>query len=118
MRFDSDSRKKVLAMTMATALLFWFPFPCRANGDMQCGNTWLEYEPTLVQLRGMLSAEQVYGPPGFGENPLADKKQTIYVLTLTSGINVHGRADDALNASSFRCVTKLQIVFPNDPVLL
>jgi hypothetical protein len=55
----------------------------------------LTYAPTKVTLEGVLSKEERYGPPNFGENPATDAKVHIYVLHLVRPVDVKGDSDAA-----------------------
>ena len=44
-------------------------------------------------LTGVLSREGFYGPPGFGESPAQDSKDTFFILHLFEPINIRARPD-------------------------
>ena len=70
------------------------------------------YESKVVELEGVLGQEQRFGPPNYGESPLTDEHLNIYVLNLSSPINV-GTEDtfSELNDSQVLDVSKVQVVF-------
>lgn len=70
---------------------------------------WLEYEPTVVTLKGRLILASDYGAPNFGENPKEDKKEEYYLLELDTPINVKGDPKSDYNLDSFMNISKIQI---------
>ena len=90
------------SLTMA-ALLFAATLPARAA---DC----LAYEPAKVTLTGVVTLAQGFGPPGFGEDPAHDKKETYALLTLDRPACVSGGADasdeDVAAIGAFQLVSK------------
>ena len=90
------------SLTMA-ALLFAATLPARAA---DC----LAYEPAKVTLTGVVTLVQGFGPPGFGEDPAHDKKETYALLTLDRPACVSGGADasdeDVAATGAFQLVSK------------
>lgn len=74
---------------------------------------WLEYEPTVVELKGRLSVETFFGPPNFGENPESDTKENSWILLLDNPINIRAKTEtDAILGPSIKDVQRLQLVLP------
>lgn len=76
----------------------------------------LHYEPVVVQLSGTVKIENHYGPPGFGATPKTDRVLAVAILVLDSPVNVVGNPPDPrsrlqLDSTSFRAVTRMQMVF-------
>lgn len=70
------------------------------------------YEPTVTTLTGVVKNDRLfYGPPGFGENPKVDAKETPERLVLDAPIDVKPTKDDHDN-EAVASVKELQIV-PN-----
>jgi len=90
------------SLTMA-ALLFTAILPARAA---DC----LAYEPATVTLTGVVTLAQGFGPPGFGEDPAHDKKETYALLTLDKPACVGGGKDpsdeDVAAIGAFQLVAK------------
>jgi hypothetical protein len=53
---------------------------------------WVPYEPSKTQLTGRIMIESKYGPPGYGEDPIRDRKVRIYVLKLRIPIGARASA--------------------------
>ena len=69
----------------------------------------VHYEPAVVRLSGLLSLEEHYGPPNFGETPDVDVSERIIVLKLDSPIVVTADPSDGANRDSFSNVKKVQL---------
>jgi hypothetical protein len=54
-----------------------------------------KYDQAGIRLRGKLRERRVYGPPGYGETPKEDSRNTIFVLSLSQAITV-GPLSDAV----------------------
>ncbi len=74
-------------------------------------HTIYKFEPAVSTLTGILKAQVFYGPPGYGESPKIDKKETAFILNLTKPITVIADPDDedGLNSTT-QNVTKIQLV--------
>ena len=70
----------------------------------------LRYEPATVMLPGIVSLRNGFGPPGFGEDPAHDSKESWYVITLDSPICVRASPNDLLNGEAESDVMEMQIV--------
>ena len=71
----------------------------------------LQYEPAVVELRGIVALEQHFGPPCYGESPQTDSVELIAVILLDEPVSVEGDADpQSLNGTSYTDVRKLQLV--------
>jgi hypothetical protein len=53
----------------------------------------LKYEPAHVSLTGRVAIRQVFGPPGFGEDPAHDRKESQAFLELRAPICVEQGPD-------------------------
>lgn len=62
-----------------------------------------------VTLHGVLSSKQVYGPPGYGADPVHDEKQTVLLLTLKEPICIRGEIEDALNGTAADDIRVLEV---------
>lgn len=73
---------------------------------------WLEYEPTVVELKGKLITKMFYGPPNYGENPDTDSKEEFAILVLRKPVNVHGIPDSysGYERMSVNHVREMQLV--------
>jgi hypothetical protein len=69
----------------------------RASTDTQ---SRLKYDTPGIQLDGILSERKVYGPPGYGETPAKDKRETILILKLRHSISVEPAAGAEANGSA------------------
>lgn len=67
------------------------------------------FEPNISTLEGTLVTKTFYGPPGYGENPDTDTKETAYILELNKDISVLAQAKDAINTSQSG-IKEIQIV--------
>jgi Domain of unknown function (DUF4431) len=73
--------------------------------------SWLQYEPSVVELQGNLTEVDEFGPPNFGENPNLDTKVRVPILVLSEPINVRGDPASQLNAESFKGIRDIQLIF-------
>jgi hypothetical protein len=71
------------------------------------------YEPARTTLEGKVYIFDAFGPPGFGENPEADAKETYFGLTFISPICVRGRPGDPVNSQTEWHVGVVQLVVPD-----
>jgi len=62
----------------------------------------LPYEPATVTLTGKLSTGRGYGPPGFGEDPRHDAKETFAQVTLDKAACVNGGTDTNEDVAAIR----------------
>ena len=75
-----------------------------------CPDSWLGYEPAVVELAGALRQVQKYGPPNYGESPATDQKVQVPILVLSSPVNVRADSASEVNTESFQCVREVQLV--------
>lgn len=102
-----------IAVKRATAfvlLLLSWGISCGASGPSQEGR-WVSYEPTVIELAGMLTVSMEFGPPNYGEDPETDERLKIHVLVLSEPMNVRGDPDAEVNIESVRGVTEVQLIF-------
>jgi hypothetical protein len=74
---------------------------------------WLDYEPSVVSLKGKLVVKRYYGPPNFGENPKTDEKEDMPVLLLSEPVNVRGKNESgpaAIDDESVKNVREMALV--------
>ena len=60
--------------------------PIRRPHTPDCVSVW----PERVELRGTISVEVHPGPPGYGETPAEDRRDSIVVLTISAPLAVCG----------------------------
>jgi hypothetical protein len=84
-------------------------FACVASAQ---GQTFLSYEPEVVELDGQLIVESKYGPPNFGEQPKTDQKVRVALLVLRSGVSMLPADDDGPNRSVHH-IKQIQLAFSN-----
>jgi hypothetical protein len=77
------------------------------------GGGCLSYEPAQVQLSGKVSRKEAYGPPGYGEDPAHDKRESYLVLALTAPICVNADPKSPVNNESETDVREVQLVYPS-----
>ena len=58
-----------------------------------------QYDTPGIRLEGTLVQPKVYGPPGYGETPSQDARETILVLKLSHPIDVKPTANAQANGS-------------------
>ena len=58
------------------------------------------YDSAGIKLEGILMERKVYGPPGYGQTPSWDTRDTIFVLKLSQGISVEPAANAEANGSA------------------
>lgn len=70
---------------------------------------WESYEPEIVELSGVLTLQERFGPPNYGETPEIDARLTIPVLELSTTLNVRGDPGSELNIESVEGVREVQL---------
>jgi hypothetical protein len=93
--------KGVLA-TMAVAVLFMGHFgACEAtqNTASETASSY-HYDSAGIRLEGTLIERKVYGPPGYGETPAKDERDTHLILKLSHAITVEPTANAEANGSA------------------
>ncbi|HKO14018.1 MAG TPA: hypothetical protein VJV22_18765, partial [Acidobacteriaceae bacterium] len=74
------------------------------------------YDTPGVDLSGVLLQRNVYGPPGYGETPLKDSRQKIYVLRLSKSISVepapNAEATGSASLDTAENVREIQLFVP------
>lgn len=107
-----------IAMTLAETriaalLLTGFLMPvvaCSASSASDDGR-WLPYEPTVVELRGILEIQMEFGPPNYGEDPATDARLEVPMLLLESPVSVRGDPYDQTDNATVTNMRKLQLIF-------
>src|SRR5687768_17168845 len=92
-------------------LLFSFQNSNSRQQKTKPSRTDYYFEPAVSTLTGTVKAQVFYGPPGYGESPKIDKKETAYILHLSKPITVIADPadEDGLNSTT-KNVTKIQLV--------
>jgi len=62
-----------------------------------CADEVYHFESAVVELTGKLVTKVFYGPPGYGEDPKVDSKETVAILQLTKPIRVVADKKDQFN---------------------
>jgi len=73
---------------------------------------WLDFEPSVVELSGILAIEVHLGPPTYGEQPKRDRKLRVPVLKLSQPVNIRGNPASELNVETRENVKEVQLSFP------
>jgi hypothetical protein len=100
-------------VTHVTALVLLFlswGLACGASGSSE-EERWVSYEPTVIELSGMLMVSMKFGPPNYGEDPETDERLKVPVLVLSEPLNVRGDPDAQVNIESVRGVKEIQLIF-------
>lgn len=113
-------RSKLIALIFIMALTALFTF-CHAQ-EKAVPNKATEpayrYDTPGVTLEGKLMARRVYGPPGYGETPAKDSRDTILILKLVQPITTRPLADvtpkNNPNSESFEHVREVQLFLSRD----
>lgn len=71
----------------------------------------LPLSPVHLTLRGRVRREVHLGPPGYGENPKTDDRDTIYVLALSDSVRVCGDVEVSRDIKPI-AVTTVQLLSP------
>ncbi len=69
----------------------------------------LHYEPEKLTLTGRVVYRTFYGPPGYGENPKTDSRETQDILLLESPVDVIATGNDPTDQPE-RKVTRITLV--------
>ncbi len=77
------------------------------------GKVWLQYEPNISELSGMLKKEKKYGPPNYGETPHEDKLIEVWMIRLDLPINVKGDGNSQTNTETIEGIKEIQLVLPD-----
>lgn len=64
---------------------------------------------TPVALSGVVTFEDHFGPPNYGESPETDAHETAYILNLLAPMDVVGGNSDDINPDNFDRVTQIQM---------
>lgn len=74
--------------------------------------------PAAVRLSGVVKTETRLGPPGYGETPSRDKKVTIFVLHLSTPVDVCADTTSGVLHPALDRVAAMQLTGRLDPVEL
>jgi hypothetical protein len=89
--------------------IFFYGFSSYADTPEVITGAWYSYEPSVVNLAGVLMEKLVYGPPGYGETPQKDRKINIVFFELTNPINLKADPADLRDMDDRTGVTEIQI---------
>jgi hypothetical protein len=102
MRIEKQwSARSRSALAVVVASLFSFA-PAGVSQQRVVANdgTSFKYDTPGIRLEGLLLERKVFGPPGYGETPAKDTRETILVLKLSHPIDVAPAADAEANNSA------------------
>lgn len=92
--------------------IFSLILACGIAGIVPAGTSvWLEYEPSISELRGTVVTREHYGPPNFGETPDIDKKESVPILVLKEPVSVRGNPRSVTDQETERNITEIHLVF-------
>jgi hypothetical protein len=117
-----NRRNKCSSVVVGMAvLLLGVPGACTAQKETSTVVAALyRYDTVGVRLEGTLIERKEYGPPGYGETPAKDEKDTILVLKLSSPITVQPTANAEVSGSAsldtVKDVHELQLYIPQSKV--
>jgi len=108
------------ALVMAV-LLSGCPVACSAQKVPPTGVvTSYTYDTAGVRLEGTLIERKEYGPPGYGETPSKDVRETIFVLKLPTPISVQPTTNADANGSAsldaVKDIREVQLFIPKPQV--
>lgn len=110
----SIASRCVLAIAGTGVLLLGQPATCFAQ--KATGRSVLpryEYDTPGVRLEGRLIERKVYGPPGYGETPAKDERDTILILRLRRVITVRplpdAKAKNSASLGTARNIREVQL---------
>jgi hypothetical protein len=83
---------------------------CLASMGHGLGAKELRFEPAVVRLSGVITLQNHFGPPNWGEDPKNDEKVTIAVLRLDAPIDVIGDPASDINTETVRSIRRVQLV--------
>src|ERR1700759_2153018 len=100
-KLSSARPRSVLAVVVVSPFLFSFPPASVSQQRVVVSNgTSFKYDTPGIRLEGLLLERKVFGPPGYGETPAKDTRETILVLKLSHPIDVVPAADAEANNSA------------------
>lgn len=86
-----------------------------ASYSVEAQRRQLNYEPQKVTLTGKLVYRTFYGPPGYGESPKTDSRETQPILILDSPVDVIASQYDSAERG-VKLVTLVVMDFKANPV--
>jgi len=115
------SKKCSSVVVGMTAILLGYSGVCTAQKGTPSGTAVpYRYDTAGVRLEGTLIERKVYGPPGYGETPDKDERDTILVLKLSIPITVQPTANAEASGSAsldmVKDVNEVQIYLPRPRV--
>lgn len=98
---------------ISTALILTCLVVCSAAHTKQIAANY-RYDTPGTCLEGTLIERKVYGPPGYGETPARDAKDTIFILKLFRPVTVepapNAEAQGSANLDTFKNVQEMQLL--------
>ncbi len=94
----------------ATKLLGILALASVATSPTYAKRKEVHYWPEKVTLTGRVVYRTFYGPPGYGENPKTDSRETQDILLLESPVDVIATGNDPLTDQTERRVTRITLV--------
>lgn len=77
------------------------------------------FEPSISEVRGLLTTNTFYGPPNYGDTPETDRLENVWMLYLENSINVHQlkeHLEEGDNNSTQFNISRIQLViFDKNP---
>ena len=96
------------AAALGAAIIAMFPMqPTLAAAQTGAGCVSTSQQVTL---RGQVRYENVFGPPGFGENPQIDQRRLIPVLALDDPIDICPGTDEEIDTAPIYDVRRVQLI--------
>ena len=66
------------------------------------------FEPAAIELSGVVTVQNRYGPPGYGEDPCKDEPLTVFVLRLPEKVTIG--TENSLSESNDAVVNNVQLI--------
>jgi hypothetical protein len=70
----------------------------------------VEYEPAVVELRGLLIERERFGPPNYGEDPMMDARVRIHMLRLSRPMTVRADTGNTANLETVANLREVQLL--------
>jgi hypothetical protein len=80
-------------------------------GKVEMQANCMAYEPEIVRLGGVLTIQEKYGPPNYGETPSIDQRVDVPILRLSRPVDVCADPRSEVNVESFSKIIEVQLVF-------
>ena len=103
----SSAPLSALALLLCYAVLVAAPAPL--PGQSSSHEACLHYEPDTAAVTGRLARHTFYGPPGYGESPSMDARETGFYLELPAPVCASGGREEK-ETGARRGVRRIQLV--------